>query len=590
MKIQILSDLHNEVNRLFIAGAKFATGDLRLAKLVPTLSKMGEKSPAMKRLADMTNDLLAATEPEDALLDLGVLLNAMLNTQGGTYQNSMAVQPAPNESFFVTLPQTAAPYSTLEPVVKALTTTGSSRLEAVKYAHDNEQINDFRLYSHISKGLADKHAELASYLAETVIPSIGAVMPPFLLNELDIADSGKANATRLDLLDALGYEKSVELAEAALSDGSQPVQIAAIRILGKVPAYEDQLLAYANDRKADVKEAALVGLIKMGSTAGKDKMLATLSSGKFKPAVEAAMLCNDPAYNPQIFDSVKKFYDEKVGIKDVKPKDADDFGILIKALGGKDEKYIFDFFVTVFQGGYNKKTRSGYVYLDVICDILLRHDNHQAALDTYRNVLRVALNDGYGYMASSYWQKAKHHYDAQDMFDIFVSFYRKDLLNRGYYGSYGSYHNHFQGIELDKRWADEFIKKQDIDQIGVMLESGTQQQKLLKYLALYVHKRETKGKTGYAWAEAISLLAKHMDAKDLAPVVQDIYEGMVDKKIKMDDWCMTRLADVFSKESVASKLFSGSEDVLENMKSHFSGMPQLNWYQQKLYDALLGVK
>ena len=51
MKIQVLSDLNTEINRLFVAGGKYAKGDARVAKLLPTLQKMGEKAPTMKRLA-----------------------------------------------------------------------------------------------------------------------------------------------------------------------------------------------------------------------------------------------------------------------------------------------------------------------------------------------------------------------------------------------------------------------------------------------------------------------------------------------------------------------------------------------------------
>jgi len=203
MKIQILSDLQSEIERLFIAGGKFATGDPRLAKLIPTLEKMGEKTPVMKKLAAMTSELVKSKTPETTLADLGVFLNAILNTQGEITSNDLT--PVELIPFFEEVPQTLTPYSTLEPVITALTTTGQSRASIIRNAHENGSLSDFRLYSLLSRGLSDKSAEVAQFLADTAIPSLGDVMIPFLLSDYDV--NGKtADARRLKLLDVLEYE------------------------------------------------------------------------------------------------------------------------------------------------------------------------------------------------------------------------------------------------------------------------------------------------------------------------------------------------------------------------------------------------
>jgi len=203
MKIPILTDLRNEVNRLFIAGAKFAAQDLRIGKHLPALAKMGERAPAIKKLADMTQELLVTNEPEAVLADLGVYLNSILSTQGDI--TSTGMEEVEHNPFFKTLPQTVAPYSALMPIVTALIKSGSSRLGVLEEAFKGRQFNDFRLYAHLSKGLADKHSFIVEYLSETVIPSLGAVMIPFLLRDLDIK-GGRVDARRLVLLDVLSYE------------------------------------------------------------------------------------------------------------------------------------------------------------------------------------------------------------------------------------------------------------------------------------------------------------------------------------------------------------------------------------------------
>lgn len=45
MKMQMLYDMQQEINRLFIAGSKFASGDPRLSRFVPVCERMGEKAP-----------------------------------------------------------------------------------------------------------------------------------------------------------------------------------------------------------------------------------------------------------------------------------------------------------------------------------------------------------------------------------------------------------------------------------------------------------------------------------------------------------------------------------------------------------------
>ena len=46
-----LYDLQQELNRLFIAGSKFAKNDPRLQKHIPILKKLGEKAPVFNKLA-----------------------------------------------------------------------------------------------------------------------------------------------------------------------------------------------------------------------------------------------------------------------------------------------------------------------------------------------------------------------------------------------------------------------------------------------------------------------------------------------------------------------------------------------------------
>lgn len=84
MRIQALYDLQQEIDRLYIAGSKFAKDDPRLAKQLPVLNKLGEKAPVFKKLAQNVEELIQsnALKSSEKLLDTGGLLYSVLYTQG----------------------------------------------------------------------------------------------------------------------------------------------------------------------------------------------------------------------------------------------------------------------------------------------------------------------------------------------------------------------------------------------------------------------------------------------------------------------------------------------------------------------------
>ena len=83
-----LYDLQQELNRLFIAGSKFAKNDPRLQKHVPILKKLGEKAPVFNKLAQEVESLLQveSTQAAEKLLNVATLLYSVLYTQGVTVE------------------------------------------------------------------------------------------------------------------------------------------------------------------------------------------------------------------------------------------------------------------------------------------------------------------------------------------------------------------------------------------------------------------------------------------------------------------------------------------------------------------------
>ena len=385
--MKILNDLYLEINRLFIAGSKFAPSDMRISRLLPQLQSIGEKSPVIKRLADMTNDMLKSPTPEIALPDLGVFLLAIMNTQGNI--NIDLEEQKEHIPFFKELPITTVSYSLLEPTITALTKTGNARYEIVKNAFDSNNINDFRLYSPLAKALDDKYSELVD-LVKTIIKSIGKQMIPFLLRDLNIKSKKKSDGARMELLDALNYENIIPLAEQALQEGSTITKVEALKILGREMANEKLLLTYADDKKAAIKEAALIGLVRMDSQKGYEKFLHILQSQHFAPAIQAITYCKNDNYIQDITDILLPKF-EKFEAKKKTAEDIQNLHFICKAIYEMGELY-----------------------------------SHEAAVKIYEGIFSIQfLSIDYpGYnLADYYFGQAKHVYTPERLCDVFVNYY-----------------------------------------------------------------------------------------------------------------------------------------------------------------------
>jgi hypothetical protein len=506
----------------------------------------------------MTEEMLSGGKPEETLGDLGVFLNAMLNTQGDT--NSEDLTQAENVYYFSELPQSIAPYSTLEPVIAALTTTGSSRYEVIENAFDNKQLNDFRLYNYLSKGLEDKNTSITKYLSETVIPAIGGIMIPFLLSDFDMK-GGKADTARLSLFDKLEYGNVVQLAEKALTKGSAPIQVEAIKILGRDPAHEKTLIAYTGDKKAEIREAALIGLIRMDSAEGKEKMIEILSTDKFAPAIAAAKLCKDKEYIAEILKCLEQYYEKVKTETDTKSKRWERFEEMLACLENKDEDYIFDFYIRLFEDNSIK------CYMDQVNKLLRENKNTQAVVETYEKIANTR------YDPTGYYVNAKILYTKKKMYDVFSPLY---LAGKLYYGW-------FDKTEVDELWCEAFMKKHDIEKIGSMLEhdiSPDMREQLLEYLKLFVtKKKETKD---YRFSEAVYLLTLYKQPKGLASAADALYEVIHDKNLSSHG--LDYISDnIFEKPETVKKLFidSGREKYIAQLKERFVDNSKLDWYQKR---------
>lgn len=287
MSINILFELQHELRRLYIAGSGMAEGDLRLAKIVPQLEKLGETAPIFNRFAQAVNELITSerTDAASKLLELGTLLHSVLYTQGKT-EGAGEVSPLVGTNIKA---DTSVPYRKIAPLIEALTQKGQGRLEQIHQAYNEGLFHDFRVISAAVTALDDSYAEIPEFLFHKVISQYGTDALPMLKQQFQL-QGGKGHARRLQLIHNIEGETAIDLYLQAATIGSVEVRTAGIEILGEYPEQEQFLLEQAGDKKKEIRRAALNALSKLGSDKAQDCLFEALTSKDHELAAEPIRL------------------------------------------------------------------------------------------------------------------------------------------------------------------------------------------------------------------------------------------------------------------------------------------------------------
>ena len=308
-----LYDLQQELNRLFIAGSKFAKNDPRLQKYIPILKKLGEKAPVFNKLAQEVEVLLQVESQQSAekLLSVSTLLYSVLYTQGVTIQ-AEATKALQEPNVSIADVNTTYSYLQLKPVLQALTQSNSGRLEVLKDAFERGIFKDSRTFGYLSYALADKYTELADYVLQTIIPTCGQAMLPFLLSDFRLEDRTE-NVRRLRLLYQLKYAEMDSLTDKIFGESLPNLQAEAISIIAerKDKQTEDFIMSLTSDKNKLVREASYKALAILGTQRSIDKLLALYETnkakGNAKALAEAISLLAIPShYQPFL----KKVYEQ----------------------------------------------------------------------------------------------------------------------------------------------------------------------------------------------------------------------------------------------------------------------------------------
>ncbi|HEX8339810.1 MAG TPA: hypothetical protein VF624_02770 [Tepidisphaeraceae bacterium] len=266
MSIPVLIQVYDEVRRLAIAGGAVAAGDFRLKKLVAPLEKSGEKAPVFGKVAAAVQAVVDSNDKtaSAALLELTTLVNAVLYTQGETGIAGEFKPLETNDLSGLGAASTQAGARTLKPLLEALGSTGSGRLELVRDAFERGAFKDLRLVKPALRAIDDPYAEIGDFIAEKVLPLYGKAILPELRATLDIKGRG-GHLHRLRLLHRLDPEGSRDDVQRALNDGSKEMKVAAVECLDANGGDLVYLLEQSKAKARDVRAAALRALAATGT-------------------------------------------------------------------------------------------------------------------------------------------------------------------------------------------------------------------------------------------------------------------------------------------------------------------------------------
>ena len=479
-----LYDLQQELNRLFIAGSKFAKNDPRLQKHVPILKKLGEKAPVFNKLAQEVEVLLQveSTQAAEKLLSVSTLLYSVLYTQGVTVE-AEATKENQIPTIQLANVNTTYSYLQLKPVLQALTQSNSGRLEILQDAFERKVFDDSRTYGYLSYALADKYSELTYYVENTIIPACGKAMIPFLIADFRLEDKNE-NVRRLRLLHQLGYAEIGTLVDKIFSENLPNLQAEAINIIADKNDEQTEafIISLTGDKNKAVRGAAYSALAKLGTQRSIDKLYELYNTNKQKGnaelLAEAIAKVAVPEYFLPFVEKIQERYQQLLTIDDSDEKALsaafERFVIDIDILANKDCEGVYALFAEMLQNKeFNARRKKVFknTYDSTTNNIMgvlntLNSDKVLAFYDTHKQLL--TYTNGYSDMWINYFYSAfkNEHYSKEKLFEVFStqlgrSAATEEIL-RTFSGIEGSYAYHsfkeskVRVDRLDPRWVNTF--------------------------------------------------------------------------------------------------------------------------------------
>ena len=493
MKIQALYDLQQEINRLYIAGSKFAKNDPRLTKQIPVLNKLGEKAPVFKKLAQSLEELTQAetVESSEKLLNLGILLYSVLYTQGETTEENVD-QSELNFSVDLEEMNTSVSFLELKPVIEALTSTTQGRMAVVQNAFNQGIFNDFRTFHYLNLGLNDKYSELADYIEKTIVPSIGRQMHYYIKKNFSY-EGRPEDVRRFRLLFQLQDKEIDKMIKTVLEGSAVNLQAEAVKMLAGNIENEALIITLAGDKHKPVRESAYWALAQLNTETSLEKLVQVFLKNKNINNLEgivAAIQCGEMSFFLEdVYKKIRSDFEAFCSM-DNEPDDKkwvaalDQLSIEFHALENKKEEYIIRFWEEwltndKFNRLINKKknlpVNSAQTIVRAIC-VNLGRINNETTRQTLKRLFEHSWvqKNWWDCVSVQYFPAATQEFGKEKIYDLFRQCFKEgglpvhtlaDTYTNGNYSLYDVYDTYeklnFDSEKIDKRWLDLFLSKFD---------------------------------------------------------------------------------------------------------------------------------
>lgn len=262
MNLTPLYELKDRLEHAAIAGTSLIAEDFRLQRAVEGIAPLASASPVFAKIKTGADALLTAPIGERGakLLDVLSLVDAVVYTQGIT-GISGDMQPLT----IGTGGYVPASYGQLQPLIAALTGTGSGRMAVIEDAWENhpEYYSDFRVLPYVVTALGSNYSELAD-LAENILAAQGAGVIP-LLKKAFLPSGKKEMVRRVKLVARLAGAAENEWFRAVLPDSKKTVREMLIAALSLSQGNTQLLLDLCRGERGSLKNAAFRSLACMNA-------------------------------------------------------------------------------------------------------------------------------------------------------------------------------------------------------------------------------------------------------------------------------------------------------------------------------------
>jgi hypothetical protein len=495
MSLPILNELQEDLKRLTIAGSDLSIGDISLKKKIPVLMKMGEKAPVFNRLAHLTETLVSGKEPtSEHLLELSTLLTSVMYTMGKTGREGEWEKGADMGEY-----PTELSYSTIKPIIEALTTKGSGRMEIIEQAYQSGKIVDLRLVYPLITALDDSYPEIADFVAEKIFPMYGSELLPVLQASFSMKGK-KGDGRKLKVMAQMLGEEGLPFYYDCIENGSPQVQIAGLEILSDYEVAEDMLISYTKAKKSDVRLVVYKALTKRESETAVNCLIHALEGKDRDLIIEAAVAHSTDTLKEAILGFAKGVLGEYLESK--KQDKSDLLGSLIHCFWHSKSKKVASFLRELIDNSVVQPSiaRQAIMVLNEMepettdyIESIFQLPGRSSLVDiSFLISIQIRSKEEVYDLYANYVKKTRKDPVAKEILEVMdrVIFFRADL--REYDDKYYRYQYHYYSddfyenprikeLEWDERWIELMIEL-DEEKLVYRLAHKINNKKHLEYL------------------------------------------------------------------------------------------------------------